>query len=46
MALCFKRTRGNAALALNIDVLDGHEKELFDFLEKWYFSLKQKNFKI
>ena len=37
-----KRTRGNAALALNIDVLDGHEKELFDFLEKWYFSLKQK----
>ena len=37
-----KRTRGNAALALKIDVLEGHENSLLDFLEGWYISLKKR----
>tara|TARA_Y100000746_G_scaffold169220_1_gene146581 strand:+ start:296 stop:1555 length:1260 start_codon:yes stop_codon:yes gene_type:complete len=37
-----KRTRGNAALALKIDVLEGHENSLLDFLEGWYASLKKR----
>jgi len=37
-----KRTRGNAALALKIEPMEGKEECLLEFLDTWYKSLKQR----